>query len=33
VEINSVCTDVFGAYLNALSKHKPDEYKIVIIDN
>jgi len=32
-EINGVCTDIFAAYLNALSKHKPDEYKIVVIDN
>lgn len=32
-EINGVCTDIFEAYLNALSKHKPSEYKIVVIDN
>ena len=32
-EINGVNTDIFEAYLDALSKHRPDEYKIVVIDN
>ena len=32
-EINGVDTDIFEAYLKALSRHRPDEYKIVVIDN
>lgn len=26
-------TNIFGAYLQALSRFKPEEYKIVVIDN
>ena len=33
LEINGVDTDIFEAYLNEFSKHKPNEYKIVVIDN
>ena len=32
-EINSVNTTVFESYLKEFSKHKPNEYKIVVIDN
>lgn len=32
-EINGVDTVIFEAYLNEFSKYKPNEYKIVIIDN
>ena len=32
-EINGVSCEIFEAYLNAFSKHKPNEHKIVIIDN
>ena len=32
-EINGVDKEIFFMYLNALSKHKPLEYKIVVIDN
>lgn len=32
-EINGVDSDIFQAYLDAFSKYKPKEYKIVIIDN
>lgn len=32
-EINAVSTQIFEAYLEAFSKHRPDEIKIVFIDN
>jgi len=32
-EINGVSTQIFEAYLNAFSKHRPHELKILIIDN
>ena len=32
-EVEGVCLQIFEAYLTAFSKYKPDEYKIVIIDN
>lgn len=32
-EINRVGLDIFSAYLNAFSKYKPEEFKIMIIDN
>lgn len=32
-EINGVDNKIFEQYLNAFSKYKPNEYKIVIIDN
>lgn len=32
-EINGVNTEIFEAYLNAFSRYKPKEYKIVVIDN
>ena len=32
-EINGVDVKIFEAYLNAFFKHRPDEYKIVVIDN
>jgi len=32
-EINGVDSEIFEAYLNALSRHRPNEYKILIIDN
>jgi len=32
-EINGVNTAIFEAYLAAFSEHKPEEYKIVVIDN
>ncbi len=32
-EIEGVSLKIFEAYLTAFSKYKPDEYKIVIIDN
>jgi len=32
-EINGVNKAIFNAYLQALSKHKPDEVKILVIDN
>jgi hypothetical protein len=32
-EINGVNTEIFEAYLNEFPKHKPKEYKIVVIDN
>ena len=32
-EINGVDTVIFEAYLKAFSQHKPEEYKIVVIDN
>ena len=32
-EINGVNTAVFEAYLQEFSKYKPNEYKIVVIDN
>lgn len=32
-EISSVSCKAFEAYLNELSKHRPKQYKIVIIDN
>ena len=32
-EINGVNTAIFEAYLNALSKHRPEQLKILIIDN
>lgn len=32
-EINGVSTNVFEAYLEAMSKHRPKEIKIIVIDN
>lgn len=32
-EVNGVNTTVFQQYLEGLSAHKPEEYKIVVIDN
>lgn len=32
-EINGVDLKIFEDYLKAFSKHKPEEYKIVVIDN
>jgi len=32
-EVEGVSLQIFEAYLTAFSKYKPDEYKIVIIDN
>jgi transposase len=32
-EVSAVNTTVFEQYLNDFSAHKPDEYKIVVIDN
>jgi len=32
-EVNGVNTELFEKYLHQFSKHKPDEYKIVVIDN
>jgi len=32
-EIEAVNLQVFQAYLNALSQHRPDEHKIMVIDN
>ena len=32
-EINGVDGKIFQAYLNAMSQHRPEEFKIVIIDN
>lgn len=32
-EIEGVNTEIFGSYLKELSLHKPNEYKIVVIDN
>jgi len=32
-EINGVNCDIFQAYLTAFSKHRPDEVKILVIDN
>lgn len=32
-EINGVSSKIFEAYLDAFSKYKPKEYKIVVIDN
>jgi len=32
-EVNGVNTELFKKYLHQFSKHKPDEYKIVVIDN
>lgn len=32
-EINGVDTAIFEAYLNHFSQYKPEEYKIIIIDN
>jgi len=32
-EVEGVCLQIFESYLTAFSKYKPDEYKIVIIDN
>lgn len=32
-EINGVNTKIFEAYLHELSLHRPDEFKILIIDN
>ena len=32
-EINGVDTQIFEAYLKAMSKHRPKELKILIIDN
>lgn len=32
-EINGVSTSIFEAYLHEFSKHRPDQAKIVVIDN
>lgn len=32
-EINGVDTKIFEAYLHHFSKYKPEEYKIIVIDN
>lgn len=32
-EVSGVSTQIFEAYLNALSEHRPREFKIVVIDN
>ena len=32
-EINGVNVAIFSAYLKALSNHRPEEFKIVVIDN
>ncbi len=32
-EIEGVTNRIFEAYLQAFSLHKPEEYKIVVIDN
>lgn len=32
-EVEGVSTKIFEAYLNALSVHRPQEFKIVVIDN
>jgi transposase len=32
-EVNGVSTKIFEAYLKALSEHRPEEFKIVLIDN
>ena len=32
-ETESVNTQIFQTYLNDFSKHKPNEYKIMVIDN
>lgn len=32
-EVNGVSTQIFEAYLKALSLHRPSEFKIVVIDN
>jgi len=32
-EINGTSCEIFEEYLKALSRHRPDEFKIVIIDN
>lgn len=32
-EINGVDTTIFETYLKAISKYKPDQYKILVIDN
>lgn len=32
-EVNGVNTTVFEAYLKELSQHKPEQYKILVIDN
>ena len=32
-EVNGVSTQIFEAYLKALSQHRPKEFKIVVIDN
>ena len=32
-EVNGVSTQIFEAYLNGLSAHRPQEFKIVVIDN
>lgn len=32
-EVNGVSTQIFEAYLKALSEHRPTEFKIVVIDN
>ena len=33
LEIENVNTQIFESYLKQLSEHKPEEYKIVVIDN
>ena len=32
-EINGVSTKIFEAFLNGLAQYRPEEYKIVVIDN
>ena len=32
-EVNGVSVKIFEAYMNALSTHRPNEFKIVVIDN
>ena len=32
-EVNGVNSDIFERYLREFSKHKPEEFKIVVIDN
>jgi transposase len=32
-EINGVSCEIFESYLNAFSQYKPEEYKIIVIDN
>jgi hypothetical protein len=32
-EVEGVSTKIFETYLNGLSQHRPEEFKIVVIDN